>query len=131
MRQVIVELDDKEMAKLEAIARERRVEPAEVLKAAVIKGLMTNGRPVLVKGRYVNWRDLRAALRGQVTATATSGNRVAGTRAGYQADFLITDAQLRQFAVFSKMGERIRRSKITRLPVSGTVEIGILSLIHI
>ena len=72
MRQVIVELDDKEMAKLEAIARERRVEPAEVLKAAVIKGLMTNGRPVLVKGRYVNWRDLRAALRGQVTATATS-----------------------------------------------------------
>ena len=43
MRQVIVELDDKEMAKLEAIARELRVEPADVLKAAAIRSLTTNG----------------------------------------------------------------------------------------
>lgn len=43
MRQVIVELDDKEMATLEAIARERHVEPADVLKAAAIQSLTING----------------------------------------------------------------------------------------
>ena len=43
MRQVIVELDDKEMAKLEAIARERRIEPADVLKAAALQGLTITG----------------------------------------------------------------------------------------
>jgi membrane-associated protease RseP (regulator of RpoE activity) len=39
MRQVIVELDDKEMATLEAVARARRVAPAEVLKVEAIRGL--------------------------------------------------------------------------------------------
>ncbi|MYM75560.1 hypothetical protein GTP55_22595 [Duganella sp. FT109W] len=37
MRKVVVELDEREMAHVEALARERQVQPAEVLKSAALK----------------------------------------------------------------------------------------------
>ena len=49
MKQILVELDDNEMAGLEMIARQLRVEPAEVLKAAAMHVLMTSGRLAMDK----------------------------------------------------------------------------------
>lgn len=37
MHKVVVELDEQEMAHVEALARERQVQPADVLKSAVLK----------------------------------------------------------------------------------------------
>ncbi|MNR49533.1 hypothetical protein D3C85_1689240 [compost metagenome] len=41
MREAIVKLSDREMAKLEAVARERRVGPDELLKNEAIKAIAT------------------------------------------------------------------------------------------
>jgi hypothetical protein len=41
MRSVIVELDDHEMAQVEAVALARRVAPADLLKSEALRGLAT------------------------------------------------------------------------------------------
>lgn len=124
MRQVMVELDDQEMAKLEALARQSRVEPAELLKAAAFKGLTNNGRPMVLKGRYVNWKDLRAIFREKVTASAASASDIPVAGDNGKSEFLITETQLRQFPAFlMRRAARARPPNFREVADSGVVAI--------
>lgn len=82
MRQITVQLEDHEMVRLEAVARARHIEPAEVLKSEALK-IATGSVVKVVKGRY------------------SSG---IGAQRKMQADFSVTEAELKQFLKLSLRG---------------------------
>ena len=122
MRQLMLELNDEEMADLEALARQRRVHPAELLKAAAFERLANHGRPMVLKGRYANWRNLRAIFRGAPGTSTGPGSDVAVTGGEGKSEFLVADKQLRQFPAFLvKSVARARLSNNSGPLVNGEV----------